>query len=177
MKKHLVYMAAAIFSIQILSINSNAQSISVGAGAGYDFKGNAGGVNLKGYWNLSYRLSIGAEGDYFPGFRIGETQGQSGNKSVFHLNARYNIYIRENCDVLIYPFSGIAYARQVETDPALNTELRTVKVAPGLNLGLGAGYQYGRILWFTEYRYTLSELNGNMISVGILIKDLMGKAN
>lgn len=156
--KKLIQIAG--FSILLLIIGSQIAKAQVSAGAGVAFGSEIEQVGVQG--DLHYRFTN------IPAIKLGAGFIYYFPKNNHHfnevnLNGSFIFY--EEFMFKSYAYTGLNYARSKVTSG--NTSI--TESAFGLNIGLGAEYDFGPILAFGDLKYVVSKFDQPVFSIGIRV--------
>jgi len=165
MKSILKIGIALIFLLnyQLLTAQVEPPTIMPGLSAVYSAELETVGINARLYYAADHHYCFGPEVSYF------KKDTDDGEITFFEANANLH-YILDLGDGLgIYPLSGINYSIETEKEEHnMNIEKQTEE-GFGLNVGAGLHYAKGRFLFFSEYKYVVSELDDHFFTIGALI--------
>jgi outer membrane immunogenic protein len=142
----------------VFAINSHLAKAQVSAGAGMAFGSGIEQVGVQA--DLHYRLAN------IPALQIGAGliyYFPKNNHDFYevNLNAGYTFY--EEFMFKSYAYTGLNYARS-------KTGIENASIsetAYGLNAGIGAEYDFGRLLAFGDLKYVISEFDQAVFSIGL----------
>jgi hypothetical protein len=153
-------LQALILFIAIFVFSSQHSQAQISAGAGVAFGSGIEQVGVQG--DLHYQLAN------MPALRFGAGFGwyfPKDNHDFYevNLNGAYTFY--EEFMFKSYAYTGLNYARSKTSfqDAAVS------ETAFGLNLGVGAEYDFGSVLAFGDLKYVVSEFDQAVFSIGMRI--------
>ncbi|NER16088.1 outer membrane beta-barrel protein [Spongiivirga citrea] len=144
-------------------------TIMPGLAATYSTKLEVTGINARLYYAADHHYCFGPEVSFF------KKDTEEGELSLFEANANLHYILDLKKGLGVYPLGGFNYTTETETKDLNETEEKHTENAFGLNIGAGMHYASGRILFFGEYKYVVSELDDHFISVGALINFSLAK--
>jgi hypothetical protein len=150
----------SVISILLLMAVSQIAVAQVSAGAGMAFGSEIEQTGVQG--DLHYRFSN------LPALQLGAGfiyyfPKDNHHFTEFNLNGSYIFY--EEFMFKSYAYTGLNYARsKVDSGNISGTE-----TAFGLNIGLGAEYDFGSILAFGDLKYVVSKFDQPVFSIGIRV--------
>lgn len=121
------------------------------------------GGNARVYYGTDPKFCFGPEISIFPY----QTTTDQLEDRLFeaNLNAHYLFELAHRLE--LYPLSGINYTIETERSTVdLEEEEHT---APGINVGLGLHYSFGQVLFFSEFKSVIGELNDVFFTLGTVI--------
>lgn len=145
--------------IAIIILNTQESNAQVKAGLGAAFGSEIEQVGIQG--DLHYRFqnipAIQLGGDliyYFPKDDRGFIEANLNGSYIFYDKYMFKSYL----------FTGLHLAQQknTRTDSVYNREI-------GLNIGLGAEYDFGPLLAFGDLKYVISEIDQPVFSIGLRV--------
>lgn len=154
----------------VLHINAQIEppTIMPGLAPTYSDKFNTG-INARLYYAADHHYCFGPEVSYF------KTSSEEKETSLFEANINLHYILELGNGFGFYPLGGINYS--VETEEYLHateTEHHT-EDAFGLNAGAGFHYAIGKIIFFAEYKYLISELEDYFFTAGALFTFSLSK--
>lgn len=157
----------------LTSYNLEAQieppTIMPGLAATYASNLDVAGINARLYYAADHHYCFGPEISYF------KKTTEAIELSLFEANANLHYILDLKKGLGIYPLSGINYSLETEIEKDNSEEEKHTEDAFGLNIGAGLHYASGRMLFFAEYKYVISELDDHFLSVGALINFSLAK--
>lgn len=149
-----------MFSILIVIFGTQSSNAQISAGAGVAFGSEIEQVGLQG--DLHYRFAN------TPAIRLGAGfmyYFPKDNHSFTELNLNGSYIFYEEFMYKSYAYTGLNYARsKVSTGNNSISES-----AFGLNIGLGAEYDFGPVLAFGDLKYVVSKFDQPVFSIGIRV--------
>lgn len=162
-----------VFSIFILSsFHLQAQieppTIMPGISGVYSSELETLGWNARLYYAADHHFCFGPEVSFF------KRDIEEGEITFFEANANLHYILDFGGGLGFYPLSGINYSVETETENGPIQEEHKER-AFGVNVGGGFHYAKGRLLFFTEYKYVISELDDHFFTLGCLINFSLAK--
>lgn len=152
------YLALFVLMAGLAILNTDAAEAQVKAGVGMAFGSDIEQIGIQGdiHYRMLNRPALQFGGGliyYFP----------KDNHNFMELNANAGYIFYEEFMFKSYAYTGLNYARsKVDTGNDSLTDS-----AIGLNLGLGAEYDFGGILAFGDLKYVISEFDQPVFSIGL----------
>ena len=144
-------------------------TIMPGISAVYSSELETVGINARLYYAADHHYCFGPEISYF------KKDIENGEITFFEANANLHYILDVGKGLGVYPLSGINYSVETERENHnMMVEEHTEK-AWGLNAGAGLHYAKGRFLFFSEYKYVISELDDHFFTIGALINFSLAK--
>ncbi|WP_422105951.1 outer membrane beta-barrel protein [Winogradskyella sp.] len=134
-----------------------------GLSAVYSTNLEAAGLNARLYYAADHHYCFGPEVSYF------KKDTDDSETTFFEANINLHYILDLGQGIGVYPLSGINYSIEtVAENHSMEIEEYTEE-GFGLNLGAGLHYAKGRFLFFSEYKYVVSEWNDHFFTIGALI--------
>ncbi|MCC5904724.1 MAG: outer membrane beta-barrel protein [Balneolaceae bacterium] len=144
----------------IFSFTLQTSKAQVTAGAGMAFGADIEQVGIQG--DLHYRLS-GMPSIHFGGGFTYYFPKDNHDFYEINLNGAYTFY--EEFMFRSYAFTGLNYARS----KTAHQNASVSDSAFGLNAGIGAEYDFGRLRAFGELKYVISEFDQAVFTIGLRV--------
>ena len=147
-----------ILVVSFTMFTSKVSEAQVKAGVGMAFGSDIEQVGIQGdiHYRMLNRPAIQFGGGliyYFP----------KDNHNFLELNANAGYIFYEEFMFKTYAYTGLNYARSKVSIAGHSVSDSAI----GLNLGVGAEYDFGRILAFGDLKYVISEFDQPVFSIGL----------
>ena len=169
MQKFLFFIV--VFMLSSFHINAQVEppTIMPGLSGVYSSELETLGWNARLYYAADHHFCFGPEVSFF------KRDIEEGEITFFEANANLHYILDFGGGLGFYPLSGINYSIEKETENNTLPQEEQVERAFGLNVGGGFHYAKGRLLFFTEYKYVISELDDHFFTLGCLINFSLAK--
>ncbi len=120
------------------------------------------GINARLYYGLNEQICFGPEISIYPSQEIEDEN----ELSVVDLNFNGHYIFEVSHKLGIYPLTGLNYTIEKERFEMLDESETTREF--GVNYGLGAHYNLGKLFVFAEFKGIISQLSDEFITAGVI---------
>jgi len=141
------------------------EGIIGGLGASYELDQQLYGVNARLFYAPNHHVCFGPEVSYFPYQDINSEY----EETIIDLNINAHYIFELTHKLGVYPLSGINYS--IEKERLLTNSSETEELdALGLNYGVGAHYNVGKMFLFVEFKGLIGRLSDEFITIGTIFR-------
>lgn len=134
-----------------------------GVGPTYELNNDLAGTNARLYYGPNEKFCFGPEASYYPYQKINDEY----EASIIDLNINAHYIFEVTHKLGIYPVSGLNFTIEKERLIEFKDDVFEEEEL-GLNYGLGAHYNLGKIFAFVEFKGVIGQLNDEFLTAGIL---------
>ncbi|PRX57917.1 outer membrane beta-barrel protein [Flagellimonas meridianipacifica] len=171
MQRFVFFIVVFILSSFHLQAQVEPPTIMPGLSGVYSSELETLGWNARLYYATDHHFCFGPEVSFF------KRDIEEGEITFFEANANLHYILDLGGGLGFYPLSGFNYSVETETENITSFQEENVERAFGLNVGAGFHYAKGRLLFFTEYKYVISDLDDHFFTLGCLINFSLSHKN
>ena len=139
------------------------EGLAGGLGASYELDQQLLGVNARLFYGPNHHFCFGPEISIFPYQKVNAEY----EETIIDLNINGHYIFELTHKLGVYALSGINYSIEKERGIANSKETEQLD-AFGLNYGVGAHYNLGKVFLFLEFKGLIGQLSDEFITIGTM---------